>query len=346
MLRVLQTSLREPEGLRYHGVAAGYATLGYGVAFYGLFHSSWLINAAATLLLAHTMVIAAYLLHECGHNTIFRKQSANTRLGRLMSWLCGASYGRYEDMRHKHFRHHVDNDDIAWFDYEEFFRARPRILKLTKTLEWLYIPAHDLLMHGIMMLTSFVIPERRNQRTRNLAVIAIRCGIFVSLLVVFPKVALLYALAYMLMMTVLRFMDSLQHDYSYNLALFSNAPAPRRGDYEWEQSHTFSNPHSLKHEWLNWLTLNFGFHNAHHSSPTTPWYRLPELHRQLRGRNASAVIPFEAQLRIFHKYRVARVMHDAPELANDPSPEGKQYLLAAQQARVSGGNAASFLTAF
>ncbi len=29
-------------------------------------------------------------------------------LGRLMSWLCGAAYGTYEDMRYKHFRHHVD----------------------------------------------------------------------------------------------------------------------------------------------------------------------------------------------------------------------------------------------
>lgn len=339
-------TLREPEGLRYHGMAAAYTVLGYTIGFYGLFQASWIINALATLLLGHSMTIAAYLLHECGHNIIFRKQSANTRLGRLMSWICGAAYGRYEDMRHKHFRHHVDNDDIAWFGYEEFFRQHPFVLRVTKILEWLYIPAHDLLMHGIMMLTSFVIPQRRNQRVRNVTVIVIRCTIFMFLLVLFPKVALLYALAYAMMMTVLRFMDGLQHDYGYNLVLFSNAPAPRRGNFEWEQAHTFSNPHTLKHGWPNWFTLNFGFHNAHHSDPTIPWYRLPALHRELYGDDPSMVIPLWSQLKIFHKYRIARVMHDAEDLENNPSPQGREYIRAAQEARISGGNAASFLTAF
>ena len=171
MLATLTSSLRETEGLRYHGLAVAYAVLGYGLGFYGLFQTSLTINMLATLLLGHAMIVAAYLLHECGHNTIFRKQSTNTQLGRLMSWICGAAYGRYEDMRYKHFRHHVDNDDIAWFDYEEFFRRHPLVLRLTKALEWLYIPAHDLLMHGIMMLTSFVIPQRRKpaspQRCRD-----------------------------------------------------------------------------------------------------------------------------------------------------------------------------------
>jgi len=327
-------------------MAFAYAVFGYAMGFYGLFHASWAINALATLLLGHSMVIAAYLLHECGHNTIFRKQSANTQLGRAMSWICGAAYGRYEDMRYKHFRHHVDNDDIAWFDYEEFFRQHPLTLRITKILEWFYIPAHDLLMHGIMMFTSFVIPQRRNQRARNIAVIAIRCSIFAILLMLAPKVALLYAIAYMMMMTVLRFMDSLQHDYSYNLVLFDGTPGQRRGDFEWEQAHTFSNPHSLKYDWPNWFTLNFGFHNAHHSDPTVPWYRLPALHRSLCGDDPAAVIPLWSQLKVFHKYRVARVMHDSADLGGRAYPQGKEYLRAAQEARISGGNAASFLTAF
>jgi len=346
MAAVLTTSLREPEGLKYHGMAVAYAVFGYAVGFYGLFDASWAINALATVLLGHSMVIAAYLLHECGHNTIFRKQSANTRLGRAMSWICGAAYGRYEDMRYKHFRHHVDNDDIAWFDYEEFFRQHPLTLRITKILEWFYIPAHDLLMHGIMMFTSFVIPQRRNQRARNIAVIAIRCSIFAVLMMLAPRVALLYAIAYMMMMTVLRFMDSLQHDYSYNLVLFDGTPGQRRGDFEWEQAHTFSNPHSLKYDWPNWFTLNFGFHNAHHSDPTVPWYRLPALHRSLCGDDPATVIPLWSQLKVFHKYRVARVVHDSADLGGRAYPQGKGYLRAAQEARISGGNAASFLTAF
>ena len=112
---------KEPRGLLMHGGALLYAVTGYVAGFAGLFVASWLVNAAATLLLAHAMVIAAYLIHECGHNLVFKRQRDNTRLGRFMSWICGAAYGTYEDMRYKHFRHHVDNGDLVWFDYEYWF---------------------------------------------------------------------------------------------------------------------------------------------------------------------------------------------------------------------------------
>ncbi|HZW59179.1 MAG TPA: fatty acid desaturase [Woeseiaceae bacterium] len=341
-MQKLATLLREPEGLRYNGAAVTYTVAGYLAGLAGLFHPQPLVNVAAVVLLAHAMTIAAYLVHECGHNLVFRQARHNARLGTFLCWLCGACYGTYEDIRYKHFRHHIDNDDVVWFDYERFFREHPAALRVTRWLEWCYIPAHDLLMHAIMVFTSFIIPERRNQRRRNVTVIAIRGGIYIALLVAFPKAALLYALAYMLMMTVLRFMDSIQHDYPYSLTLFGRARSPRRGDAAWEQAHTFSNPHSLRYERLNWLTLNFGFHNAHHDDMSVPWYRLPERHRALFADPRAAVIPIGAQLRIFHRQRVRRIVdnHDGT------APEGRDYLRAAQRAEVYGGNAASFLTSF
>jgi len=263
-------------------------------------------------------------------------------LGSLLSWLCGASYGTYEDMRYKHFRHHVDNDDVVWFDYEKFFEDHPLVLRTTRLLEWFYIPAHDLIMHFIMVFSSFIIPQRRKQRWRNLIVILIRGSVFFALLFFFPKVAALYVVAYLIMMTILRFMDSLQHDYSYNLTLFEFDKPPRKGDFVWEQEHTFSNPHSLKTDWLNWFTLNFGFHNVHHADMTVPWYRLPAKHREMFGDDAATVVPLAAQLKIFHKQRVRRIVGNHDESA----PYGKDYLLAAQRAEVYGGNAASFLTSF
>ena len=88
---------------------------------------------------------------------------------------------------------------MVWFDYEVFFADHPRVLGITRILEWFYIPAHDLIMHFIMVFTSFIIPQRRNQRRRNVTVIIIRGGVFVALLVLFPKVAFFYAVAYMMM---------------------------------------------------------------------------------------------------------------------------------------------------
>jgi fatty acid desaturase len=341
-MRSLARLLKEPEGLRYHGGALLYAALGYVAGFAGLFSGVWTVNLAATLLLAHAMTIAAYLIHECAHNLVFRSVRHNAKLGRSLAWLCGAAYGTYEDIRYKHFRHHVDVADVAGFDYERFFRRHPGILRATKILEWVYIPAHELIMHAVLVLTSFLIPERRQQRRRNVAVILVRCGVFALLIVVFPKAALLYAVASMLMLTVLRFMDSLQHDYGYTLTLFEPGRAPRKGDFAWEQEHTFSNPHTFDDSVFNWLTLNFGFHNAHHSDMSVPWYRLPAKHRELFGDDPANVIPLRAQLEIFHKQRVNRIVgnHTGEE------PVGRDYLIAARRAGVSGGNAASFLTPF
>ena len=335
--------LKESAGLTYYGGAVVYAVAGYVCGFAGLFHAAWTVNIVAALLLAHSMVIAAYLIHECGHNLVFRNSRNNARLGRLMSWLCGAAYGTYEDMRYKHFRHHVDNDDVVWFEYEEWFAKHPVVLKLARALEWLYIPAHDLIMHFVMAFTSFIIPQRRDQRVRNVTVLFIRGGLFVLLLVFFPKAALLYAVAYLLMMHVLRFMDAHQHDYPYNATLFEYAPPPHKGDHEWEQAHTFSVPHSLRFEKLNWLTLNFGYHNAHHADMNVPWYRLPALHRELTGGDPARVIPFSAQLRLYHGNRVRRVCSPQPE----DYPKGAEYLRAARTGNAPiGGNAASFLTSF
>ncbi len=334
---------KDADGLLYHGAAALYALGMWMLGLAGLFHASWLVNAAATLALAHGMIIAAYLIHECAHNTVFRSSRNNARLGQAMSWLCGASYGTYEDIRYKHFRHHVDNDDVVWFDYDRFFEEHPRLTRFFKALEWLYVPAHDLLMHTIMVFTSFVIPQRRDQRLRNVAVIAIRGGLFLALLVFMPKAALLYVVAYLMMVHVLRFVDMLQHDYPYNLTLFDYKPPPHKGDREWEQAHTFSNPISLRWPLLNWLVLNFGYHNAHHADMTVPWYRLQELHERISGGDPSRVIPFGSQLRLYHANRVRRVHNPQP----DGYPQGAEYLAAARAGSGPiGGNAASFLTSF
>jgi len=338
----LTSRIKDPAGAWYYGLALLYSVVAYALAWVGLFQSAWLKNLGATLLLGHAMIVAAYLLHECGHNLVFRSVRDNAVLGRFLSWICGSAYGTYEDIRYKHFRHHVDVDDAVWFDYEKFFREHPVTLKVTRILEWFYVPAQEIIMHFIMVFTSFIIPERRDQRIRNIVVIMIRGGIFASLLLFYPKVAFLYVLARLFMITVLRFMDGLQHDYGYNVTLFKFDKPPLKGNFEWEQEHTFSVPHTLRRDWPNWFTLNFGFHNAHHHNMNTPWYRLPVLHRAIYGDDPEAVIPLAAQLRMFHRNRVSRIVgnHDG-----EP-PWGREFLIAARRAEVSGGNAASFLTSF
>ncbi len=342
----IKRTFHEPAGLVYHGLAISYAIVGYGAGLAGLFHEHWAVNLIATLLLGHSMTIAAYLIHECGHNTIFRRNKPNARLGEVLNWICGAAYGRYEDIRYKHFRHHVDNDDSVWFEYPVFFEKHPLVLKIIQLLEWFYIPAHDIIMHAIMVFTSFIIPQRRNQRVRNVLMILVRGGLFFTALALAPKAALLYMVAYMIMIHILRFADGLQHDYASNPILFEEKPESRFGGRKTEQSHTFSNPVSLKYEKLNWFFLNFGFHNAHHARPTVPWYQLPAYHREQFGNDPERVIPFPAQVHMYHKYRVARITHSGGDFDEFQDVWGEDYLAACRAGRVYGGNAVSFLMSF
>lgn len=331
---------KDKTGFVYHSLALTYAVLAYFTGFAALFSDDWRINAVGLLVLAHGMVISGYMLHECAHNTVFRRNEHNARLGRMLMWLNGSCYGAYEDVRYKHFRHHVDNGDLCWFDYQNWFQRHPLVLKLVQVLEWLYIPGHEIVMHTLMVFGAFIIPERRSQRLHNATVIVIRGGLYGSLLWFYPRVALLYTVAYLLMMIVLRFMDNLQHDYAGTHTLFDKTPLPHKGDRDYEQAHTFSNPMSIKHGWPNLLVLNFGFHNSHHAKPTTPWYQLPALHREFFAGSADDVIPFIAQLKCYSRYRVSRVM------AYEQEGNGDEYMKQARQGQATGINAVSFLTSF
>lgn len=345
-MNALYKPFHEPAGLFYHGAAVLYAVSAYVLGWVGLFSGHWAVYALAVLWLAHGMVIAAYLIHECGHNTIFRSNQANARLGRLLSWICGSAFVTFEDIRYAHFRHHMDNDDSVWFMYNEFFARHPWLTKLVQGLEWAFIPAHEFLMHGVMMFSSFIVPQRREQRLRQTRVIMIRFAVFLTILVLWPKVALGYVLAYMLMLHVLRFMDALQHDYGSNPSLFEENPVSRFGGRETEQVHTFSNPLSWYHEPINWLTLNFGWHNAHHARPTVPWYRLPAYYKEKISNDPASVIPFSAQIKMYVLHRVYRVTHVGGPFDDEQSLMEKDYFDAARRGHLYGGNAASFLTPF
>jgi fatty acid desaturase len=273
---------------------------------------SFLANVTGVLLLAHALVIAAYLIHECIHNTLFTHNEHNARLGTTLSWLTGSCYSPYEVLRHKHFRHHIERADVVAFDYRPRFARHPRILRVVLQLEWLYVPALEVCMHALATARPFRSQDRIAQ-WRVLAILLVRVGLFAALAWYSPAALLRYALAYLLFLTVMRFMDAFQHTYDVFETLDqARGPDAARFDRVYEQRNTFSNLLSARHPWLNLLTLNFAYHNAHHAHPASPWYRLPALHRALYGNDDKQVLPFGTLVRMYHRYRVARVLNTDP----------------------------------
>ena len=329
--------MRYADGLWPNTFALLYILIAYVLGIAAMHQDHVLVNAIGVVVLAHGMVIAAYMIHECAHNTVFLENSNNARLGTFLLWLTGAAYGKYEDIRAKHFRHHVDRADVVAFDYRTRLAAHPRLARMVNMLEWAYIPAVEAIMHALVLALPFLQEQRRHLRTHVITVLVIRICLFALLFAWSPRVVLLYPFAYLLFLTVMRFMDTHQHTYEVFETLDKErGEEARRFNAEYEQRNTFSNLVSERYPWLNLLTLNFGYHNAHHARPTTPWYRLPALHAELYGKDDKQVMPFHNLLRAFHRYRTQRVLNADEGDIDVVKDRGKQFV---------GVDGVSFLTA-
>jgi len=317
-------------------LAIGYVISAYFGGLALMLSSVFLSNVAGVLLFAHAMVIAAYLVHECAHNSLFRKNRYHRWLGEVLLWICGASYSDYEDVRHKHVRHHTDRADIVSFDYRHRITAYLRLLKAIYVLEWMYIPAMEIVMHGLVIILPFVKDNRHHRRARILTVLILRSMFFIYLASISLSVLIFYPLAYMLFLTIMRFMDVHQHTYELFETLDSpRGPEAKKRDREFEQKNTYSNLLSINHPWINLLVLNFSYHNAHHQQPGKPWYHLPELHKELYVDDDQHVLSFKDLIKSYHTYRIQRVLN-----ADDVNAPVKQL-----HEKFIGVDGVSFLTA-
>jgi fatty acid desaturase len=306
--------MRDPQRGWLHLLAIVYALTGYGSGLALMLFQPLPIGLLGSLLLAHGLVIGAYLVHECTHNTLFTDNRHNQWLGGFLGWLAGAGYGDYRDIRRKHMRHHVDRADVIAYDYRALLQRQPILRRVIEALEWAYIPAVDLLMHGLVLLLPFKLPARHHRRGRVVVQLLIRGVLFAAMAWFNPIALLCYLLGYLLFLHVIRFMDVHQHTYSVVLALDRREPRKgKAGDRAFEQRNTYSNL-CLRHPWVNLLTLNFGYHNAHHLKPNLPWYELPRLHREAFANEEAHALPLRALLGSYHRYRVERVLHgDDPD---------------------------------
>jgi fatty acid desaturase len=292
-------------------LAISYTFGGWALGVWLLTRPEVALNGVGVLLTAHALVYSAYLIHECVHQTIFAMPVANDRLGMVCAWANGACLANYAGLKKKHLRHHADRLDVVTFDYRATLKVAPAwVSKAVLCLEWAYVPVVELLMRGMVIAAPFHFGGLR-ERVRVVVLLAIRVSFFVGLALVSVKALLLYALAYFLFLNVLRFMDAFQHTYEvFPSRSLEPAPVDPRRDRRYEYENTYSNLLTQRWPWLNLLTLNFAYHNAHHARSGEPWYRLPALHRALYGENDPQVLPCRQLVMTYHHNRVVRVLAD------------------------------------
>lgn len=284
-----------------------WTSTGWLASFALMAANSLTLNVLGTVLCVHTMILAAYLVHEAAHQTLFSLSGGNTVAGEAMSFIAGSSYASFERIRHMHIRHHVERADLTCFDFLGLLRRHPALLRTLQVFEWAYVPASELLMHAQVIVRPFFVRSQRRHLRRSAAMLVVRGALLVALAWWSLKAFALYWLATLLFLHVLNFFDAFHHTYEQFFVAPDEALPPIQRERGYEQANTYSNLISIRHPWLNLLTLNFGYHNAHHHRASLPWYRLPALHRSLYGQGTPAVLPLRELLRTWRRNRVRRV---------------------------------------
>jgi len=225
---------RDREGAVANTSVLAWVTLGWLGSFALMGAHSPGLNALGVVLCTHTMVLAAYLIHEAAHQTLFNEQWANSAAGECMNFIAGSSYASFERIRHMHIRHHVDRADLTCFDYMGLMKRRPAIRRTLEILEWCYVPAAEMLMHVQVICRPFFVRPQRRYLPRVLAMLAVRGGLLALLGLWSVKASLLYLLATVLLLHVLNFFDAFHHSFE-QFCVGADQPVPvraREGSYE------------------------------------------------------------------------------------------------------------------
>ena len=307
---------RYSDGNLANTTALNYTICAYILSMYTLSVGNLWFFLFSIILLAHGMVISAYLVHEFIHNSFFKDPKLNRIFGIIGVWILGCGYLPYDLLREKHLRHHVERKDVLAIDYRSWLAHHPTFFLLIQTLQKIHFPAVEWLTHILGMISPFLIHSRKHHRLRTIMVFISRIIFFGLLYALSPFLLLGWFIAYTICIGVLGFMDAYQHTYEITLEL-DQSPEKPKYDREYEEENTFSNIHNRIHPALNLITLNFSYHNIHHWKSGEPWYRLPALHQKRYKNKCTQEIPFIEQLNNFFKYRTTRISNTAQDAITD-----------------------------
>lgn len=272
--------------------------------------SPWLV--VLPLLLMILFIVRAFgLMHECGHGSLFRSRRLNSAVGFLLGVFCGMP--QYVWSQHHNYHHaHNGNWDryrgpyttLSVDEYAALSRARQRLYRgkcsvvaapLAGFVYLIFNPRFTWLKGSIGMLAHTLrrklaqpnvslrthaaryqsrywksAREYRHMLWNNLALLSAwglmcwACGaaVFFSIYLLSLSIA---GGAGIVLFTV-------QHNFEHSYASDSEHWDPDTGTIE-------GTSYLVLPRWLDWFTVNIGYHHIHHLSASIPNYRLAECHQ-------------------------------------------------------------------
>ncbi|NEP37290.1 MULTISPECIES: fatty acid desaturase [unclassified Moorena] len=289
-------------------VAIAYVLVGYGLSLFCITTNIWWLNLLGVLLLIHNLTWAALFLHEFFHHNIFSSHRLNVVFGEIMLFLTGSCYSVFSNVARHHIAHHVRRADFSPFhpfSMSDFLQSLPKpVQRLVVLLEWLCIPAVNLLFRWMIALSPFLGQNRRDERLRNALLLLLRGSLFTALAIYSPRGIICYFIAYISFLNIIQFLECFQHTYS---VFHIDGKVPKHSQ-KYDENNTYSLVLSPRWSWLSSLIfLNNNYHNAHHRLMSCPWYLLPRLDDELYSRSYQQYIGVSKLLKNYFRYRIHRL---------------------------------------
>lgn len=303
-----------------NSLAITYILSSYGFSLFCITTDILLLNILGVFLLAHSLMWAAYLVHELFHNNIFSSSNLNTVLGEILLFAIGSCYSRFQDLAHHHITHHIKRVDLSPFcplSIKDFLQSLPKpILKIIVFLELLCFPAVNLILRWTIALSPILGQNRRNERVVNILLLIIRGSLFTALAIYSLRAIVLYFIAYVCFLNITQFLECFQHTFPV-FRINEEIPNYSR---EHEEANTYTLVASQHWRWLDLLVFfNHNYHNAHHRLMTCPWYLLSKMNTELYPSDYSQYIPVSKLLvNYFHPtYRLRRLFEEQEIVKNE-----------------------------
>jgi omega-6 fatty acid desaturase (delta-12 desaturase) len=271
-------------GLWELSVTAGALLAIWAVAFLvfhlGLWWVGLLLTAPAALFLVRLFMIQ----HDCGHGSFFSAKAANDWVGRVIGVL---TLTPYDYWRSTHAMHHATSGnldrrgtgDITTLTVDEYVALSPM-----RRFGYRFY-RHPLVLFGIGPFVTFFILQRLpvglmkagwRPWLSTMGTTAAAAVLLTALILIFgPAPALLVTLPTMLLgATIGVWLFFVQHQ-------FDGVAWARHSSWGREEAALRGSSHYDLPQPLRWFTANIGVHHVHHLNSRIPFYRLPQVLRDL-----------------------------------------------------------------
>jgi acyl-lipid omega-6 desaturase (Delta-12 desaturase) len=230
------------------------------------------------VLLGLSMFRMFVIVHECGHNTLFRERTANTAVGSLASIFCLLPYVPWRNI---HFQHHkwvgvVDKDPTQahLLDLRRMSALETTLFRIVWKL-WIPIPFMQFVVRIFWLYPwhEFKVGRHDNARKGAWSVAICLVPHVLAIATLGPGQYLAsFGPAIVLFYVMYEIVNLPQHS---GLFPFTSSlhPGPIPVHEQDELTRTTYLP-----RWLAVpLVYNFNFHIEHHLFPSVPWYSLPKV---------------------------------------------------------------------